>query len=282
MNTLQYSKDPADCCLDQSFTSVRPVGFSKEKCPDFMAQRCAREWDSKCDSYLLQLDGYRTGNSFVRETSLKRYCRGSNNNNNSSCVKKCENGMCTSVDEDTYKNPDKLYELSKNFGSLKDDEVSPLKSGECKQECDMLNLSSFGDDDRVLNECLDRGSCGDVMMELSENIVSNNIPYTNRRLKKFIDGYIAQDLNNLQTRVLVGGPGPQITTRAIDTPGPAITLPIKQQPLKPVSPSGFIKSKEGFNMGGEGPSKTAIIIALLFIAFIVGGGYQMYKKYKKY
>jgi len=53
--------------------------------------------------------------------------------------------------------------------------------------------------------------------------------------------------------------------------------------LSPSSPSGFIKSKEGFNSKEQqGPSTTAIIIALLFIAFIVGGGYQMYKKYKKY
>ena len=120
-------------------------------------------------------------------------------------------------------------------------------------------------------------------MGLSENIVSNNIPYSNRRLKKFIDGYIAQDVTNLQTRVLVGGKNPQITTRPIDVPGPSVTLSVNPLKLSPSSPSGFIKSKEGFNsQEQEGPSTTSIIIALLFIAFIVGGGYKMYKKYKKY
>jgi len=278
MNTLEYSKDPADCCLEGGSCT----DFNNGNCEEFMTQRCARNWDSKCDVYLLRLDGSRDGNEFIRNVASKRYCRDKNNNKNSSCVTSCENGSCSLVGDDSYKNPVKLYDISKNFGSLKDDEISPLKTSQCKQVCDILNLSSFGDDDRVLNECLDRGSCGDVIMGLSENIVLNNIPYTNRRLKKFIDDYIAQDTtNNLQTRVLVGGKNPQITTRPIDVPGPSVTLPVNPLKLKPSSPSGFIK--EGFNsQEQQGPSATSIIISLLFIAFIVGGGYKMYKKYKKY
>ena len=279
MNTLEYSSDPADCCLEGGNCS----NFDKGNCYELMVQRCARSWDSKCDVYLLRLDGSRDGNEFVRDVASKRYCRDKNNNKNSSCVTSCDNkGSCSLVGDDSYKNPLKLYDISKNFSSLKDNEISPLKTSHCKQVCDILNLSSLGDDDRVLNECLDRGSCGDVMMGLSENIVSNNIPYTNRRLKKFIDGYIAQDTsNNLQTRVLVGGKNPQITTRPIDVPGPSVTLQMNPLKLKPASPSGFIK--EGFNsQEQQGPSTTSIIIALLFVAFIIGGGYQMYKKYKKY
>ena len=276
MNTLEYSNDPADCCLEGGSCS----NFDKGNCYELMVQRCARNWDSKCDVYLLRLDGSRDGNEFVRDVASKRYCRDKNNDKNSSCVTTCDsNGTCSLVGDDSYKNPLKLYDISKKFSSLKDNEISPLKTSQCKQVCDILNLSSLGDTDRVLNECLDRGSCGDVIMSLSENVVSNNIPYTNRRLKKFIDGYIAQDTNNnLQTRVLVGGKNPQITTKPITVPGPSVTLPLK---LKPTSPSGFIK--EGFNsQEQQGPSTTSIIIALLFIAFILGGGYKMYKKYKKY
>jgi hypothetical protein len=278
MNTLEYSKDPVDCCLEGSNCN----SLNKGDCYELMAQRCARDWDSKCDVYLLRLDGSRDGNEFVKNVASKRYCR----DKNSSCVTSCENGDCTLVGDDSYKNPVKLYDISKKFGSLKDDEISPLKASQCKQVCDVLNLSSFGDDDRVLNECLDRGSCGDVIMSLSENIVSNNIPYSNRRLKKFIDGYIAQDVTNIQTRVLVGGKNPQITTRPIDVPGPSVTLPVSQKDdlkLSPSSPSSFIKSREGFNSKeATGPSTTSIIIGLLFIAFVIGGGYKMYKKYKKY
>jgi hypothetical protein len=278
MNTLQYSKDPVDCCLDVFYDNPPYTDFKKESCPDFMSQRCARDWDSKCDMYLVKLDGKGEGNSFLREVASKRYCRDSNNNKNSSCVTSCENDKCSLVKDDIYRNPVNLYNFSKNFGSLKDNEVSPLKASECKKVCDILNLSSFNDDDRVLNECLDRGSCSDVMMDLSENIVSNNIPYTNRRLKKFINGYIAEETTNLQTRVLVGGKGPQITSRPIETPGLAVTIPVK--PIKLPTP---LPSKEGFNsQEQQGPSTTSIIVSLLFLAFIIGGGYKMYKKYKKY
>jgi uncharacterized Fe-S cluster-containing protein len=278
MNTLQYSKDPADCCLDLFYENPNYTDFKKESCPEFMAQRCARNWDSKCDMYLVKLDDKRDGNSFVRDVASKRYCRGSNNDKNSSCVTSCENDKCSLVKDDIYKNPVKLYEFSKNFGSLKDNQKSPLKAGECKKVCDILNLSSFEDNDRVLNECLDRGSCGDIMMNLSENIVYNNIPYKNRRLKKFINGYIAEENTNLQTRVLVGGKGPQVTSRPIETPGPAVTIPIKQKQLPRSVPS-----VEGYNsQEQQGVSTTSIVIALLFLAFIIGGGYKMYKKYRKY
>ena len=277
MNTLEYSKDPADCCLEGSNCN----GFDQGNCSEFMTQRCARSWDAKCDIYLLRLDGSRDGNEFVKDVASKRYCRDKNNNKNSSCVTSCDNGSCKLVGDDSYKNPLKLYDISKKFSSLEDNEISPLKTSHCKQVCDILNLSSLGDDDRVLNECLDRGSCGDVIMSLSENIVSNNAPYTNRRLKKFIDGYISQNPNDLQTRVLVGGKNPQITTLPIEVPGPSVTLQMNPLKLKPSSPSGFIK--EGFNSQEEqGPSPMSIVISLLFVAFIVGGGYKMYKKYKKY
>ncbi len=278
MNTLQYSKDPVDCCLDLFYENPNYTEFRKESCPDFMAKRCSRTWDSKCDMYLVKLDDKREGNSFIREVASKRYCRDSNNNKNSSCVTSCENDNCSLVKDDIYKNPIKLYDVSKKFSSLKDNNISPLKAGECKKVCDILNLSSFNDDDRVLNECLDRGSCSDIMMNLSENIVSNNIPYNNRRLKKFINGYIAEETTNIQTRVLVGGKGPQITSRPIETPGPAITIPIMQKQLP-----NSIPSKEGYNsQEQQGTSTTSIVIALLFLAFIIGGGYKMYKKYRKY
>jgi hypothetical protein len=121
-----------------------------------------------------------------------------------------------------YKDPQQLLKIVDNFGNLKDSivegkiETSPLKVSKCEKRCDILNLANFGDDDRVLNECLDRGSCQEVMMNLAENLAINNINIENKRMKKFIDGYIATTPTNIQTRVLVGGKNPQITTREID------------------------------------------------------------------
>ena len=282
---------PEDCCI----RNIRDAGFKLEKCPEHMAQRCARNWDDKCDIYLLQLDDKREGNDFINLVASKKYCRVTNNKDEA-CVKSYKDGTYVQEDETSYTDPQKLLSVSDNFGNLRDfivegkAEITPLKAGKCDKKCDILNLANFGNDDRVLNECLDRGSCQEVMMNLAENLTINNIDIKNERMKKFIKGYIATNPADIQTRVLVGGKGPQVTTREITTPGPAVIINPEVAGLKPVAPSGFIKSREGFYGPQEGLSQEksthlrpiTIIIILLFVALIIGGGYKMYKKYKKY
>ena len=284
---------PEDCCI----RNIRDAGFKLEKCPEHMAQRCARNWDDKCDIYLLQLDDKREGNDFINLVASKKYCRVTNNKDEA-CVKSYKDGTYVQEDETSYTDPQKLLSVSDNFGNLRDfivegkAEITPLKAGKCDKKCDILNLANFGNDDRVLNECLDRGSCQEVMMNLAENLTINNIDIKNERMKKFIKGYIATNPADIQTRVLVGGKGPQVTTREITTPGPAVIINPEVAGLKPIAPSGFIKSREGFynSPSQEGLSQEkstnlrpiTIIIILLFVALIIGGGYKMYKKYKKY
>lgn len=283
---------PEDCCIK----NIHDTGFKLEKCPEHMAQRCARTWDDKCDIYLLQSDDKRYGDEFINKVASKKYCRNVGSNNDETCIQSYNDGIYKQESETAYTDPQNLLKVSDNFGNLSDfivegkAEISPLKAGKCGKKCDILNLANFGNDDRVLNECLDRGSCQEVMMNLAENLVINNIDIKNERMKKFIKGYIATDPSDIQTRVLVGGNGPQITTREITTPGPAVTIIPELGTLKPVAPSGFIKSREGFNGSQEGLSQETsthlrpitIIIILLFVAVILGGGYKMYKKYKKY
>jgi hypothetical protein len=287
---VKMSLLPEDCCIR------REAGFKLEKCPDHMAQKCARNWDDKCDIYLLQLDDKRDGNDFINLVASKKYCRNVGGNNDETCVKAYKDGVYSQEDETSYTDPQKLSSVSDNFGNLRDfivegkAEITPLKAGKCDRKCDILNLANFGNDDRVLNECLDRGSCQEVMMNLAENLTINNVNINNERMKKFIQGYIAKTTDNYQTRVLVGGKGPQITTREITTPGPAVVINPQLPGLNPVAPSGFIKSRENFNMEeGLRSQETSthlrpitIIIILLFVAVIIGGGYKMYKKYKKY
>jgi hypothetical protein len=288
---VKMSLLPEDCCI----RNIRDAGFKLEKCPEHMAQRCARNWDDKCDIYLLQLDDKREGNDFINLVASKKYCRVTNNKDEA-CVKSYKDGTYVQEDETSYTDPQKLLSVSDNFGNLRDfivegkAEITPLKAGKCDKKCDILNLANFGNDDRVLNECLDRGSCQEVMMNLAENLTINNIDIKNERMKKFIKGYIATNPADIQTRVLVGGKGPQVTTREITTPGPAVIINPEVAGLKPVAPSGFIKSREGFYGPQEGLSQEksthlrpiTIIIILLFVALIIGGGYKMYKKYKKY
>jgi hypothetical protein len=282
-----------DCCI----RNIREAGFKLEKCPGHMAQRCARNWDDKCDIYLLQLDVKRNGNNFVDLVASKKYCRNVGGKDDEACVKSYKDGTYYQEDETSYTDPQKLLSVSDNFGNLRDfivegkAEITPLKAEKCDKKCDILNLANFGNDDRVLNECLDRGSCQEVMMNLAENLTINNIDVKNERMKKFIKGYIATNPADIQTRVLVGGKGPQVTTREITTPGPAVIINPEVEGLKPIAPSGFIKSKENFyGPSQEGLSQEkstnlrpiTIIIILLFVALIIGGGYKMYKKYKKY
>ena len=286
------SLSPEDCCI----RNILDAGFKLQKCPEHMAQRCARNWDDKCDIYILQLDDKREGNDFIDLVASKKYCRVTNNKDEA-CVKSYKDGTYVQEDETSYTDPQKLLSVSDNFGNLRDfivegkAEITPLKAGKCDKKCDILNLANFGNDDRVLNECLDRGSCQEVMMNLAENLTINNIDIKNERMKKFIKGYIATNPADIQTRVLVGGKGPQVTTREITTPGPAVIINPEVEGLKPIAPSGFIKSREGFyGPSQEGLSQETstnlrpitIIIILLFVALIIGGGYKMYKKYKKY
>jgi len=281
---------PEDCCIK----NIHDSGFKLEKCPEHMSQRCARSWDDKCDIYLLQLDDKRDGNDFINLVASKKYCRSIGLNKDETCVKSYKNGFYVEENETAFTDPQKLQNISDNFGNLRDfvvegkAEITPLKAGKCGKKCDILNLANFGNDDRVLNECLDRGSCQEIMMNLAENLTINNVDVKNERMKKFIKGYIATTPSDIQTRVLVGGKGPQITTREITTPGPPVIINPLLSTLKPVSPGGFIKSREGFNGEGLSQERTTrlrpitIIIILLFIAVILGGGYKMYKKYKKY
>lgn len=282
---------PEDCCIK----NIHDSGFKLQKCPQYMAQRCSRTWDDKCDIYLLQLDDKRDGDEFINLVASKKYCR--TTKENESCVETYKDGVYFQEDETSYTDPQKLLSVSNNFENLKDfvvegkSEITPLKAGKCGKKCDILNLANFGNDDRVLNECLDRGSCQEVMMNLAENLTINNIDVKNERMKKFIKGYIATDPSDIQTRVLVGGKGPQVTTREITTPGPAVIINPEVAGLKPIAPSGFIKTREGFygpsqeKLSQEQSTKLrpiTIIIILFFIALIIGGGYKMYKKYKKY
>ena len=254
-----------NCCVDNFYSVCPDNSFNTTKCPSLMAQKCARNWDSKCDIYILQ-QGV-NGDEFIRDVASKKYCR-----EDKVCVKECDDKGCSLTENEDYSN--KVFKAAKNFSSLKENEVSPLSVKKCDKVCDILNLTNFGDDDRVLNECLDRGSCQDIIMDLSENLVKNNISITNRRLKKFIDGYISKDVTNYQTHFLVGGKGPQITTKHITTPGPSIILPVDTK-LKPNAPSGFIKSREDFNSIERSTFSLSNILMVGLLAFIV---YRFYLK----
>src|SRR5579872_1693986 len=71
--------DAIECCLPGSFLNCK-VGYYPYfgNCPELMAQRCARNWDSTCDVYLAGLTDYTSygyeAKDFLNKTASKKYC----------------------------------------------------------------------------------------------------------------------------------------------------------------------------------------------------------------
>ena len=265
-NLTIEDSDPVNCCLDGSYLNCTDNPWKNKHtiCPDYMAQRCARNFDNVCDIYLTQLDSKdinaTSSAEFIKKVAEAKYCRLDTSDPEAQCVTYCEQvnpnappgsaTYCSTVGAKVFRDSNELYAISTDFAqTAKLDSTAPLKSGKCPLTCDILNLNDFSNDDRVLNECLTRGTCQEVMMDLSQNIVKNNIQITNDKLKEFINQYIVTNKQNqLSQANQLGGAGPQITNVKTTVPGPSVNL----QDLNPVPPSGFINAsnankKEGFN-----------------------------------
>jgi hypothetical protein len=124
--------DPVNCCLDGSFMNCpeNPLRFEKGMCGDYMAQRCARNWDSYCDVYLEQMDSKdingKAVDQFLGATLSSKFCRDDTSNPNAHCVTACElvnplsaGGavVCKSVGETVYRDQTQLYNISTDFAN---------------------------------------------------------------------------------------------------------------------------------------------------------------------
>ena len=260
-------KDPVNCCLDGNFLDCpeNPSRFKRDTCPEYMAQRCARNFDDKCDLYLKQLDDKDINSTdsglFLRKVAEHKYCRLDTSDETAHCATVCEQVnpsapagsavVCRTVGASIFRDPEQLYNLSKDFSqTAKLDSTAPIKFGKCPKTCDVLNLNDFSNGDKVLNECLDRGVCQDVITDLSKNIVKNKIAISNDRLQNFINQYIVTDISTqLSQATQLGSNTSQVasTPQPVITPGPNVNVaPV----LTPTPPSGFIRNqprKEGFS-----------------------------------
>lgn len=201
--------DPVQCCLSgksgifaMETCAGNPLRREIELCPKFMSQRCARNWDDKCDIYLNeQTQADFTGkkaSEFLKATASAKFCRVDTSFPGSYCFEKCEQfnptapnsaQVCTIEGDVVYRDSSKLYNLDTNYNwSGRLNTAEPIKFTGCKKTCDQMK--NIGEADRVINECLDRGVCGDVISNLAQNIVANNIPFENSRLKNFIERYV--------------------------------------------------------------------------------------------
>jgi len=198
--------DPVHCCLEGSFLNCpeNSTRFEKGACTAFMAQRCARNWDNVCDLYLEQQQSAdftsKRANEFLTEAFTFKYCRDDTSDPNNKCYTRCEKFnpnsansaiICKTYGNNAYRDINTVSAISTDFfQDAKLKTTSPIKVHSCKKTCDVLSLSSFENDDRLLNEVLDRGIVIPGLMNLSENIINNSVPVNNKRLQQFISTYI--------------------------------------------------------------------------------------------
>ena len=254
--------DPVLSCIASTKFNVdptNPLRFQIGLCDTWMAQRCGRGWDKYCDIYLSD----RKNDDFTGKSSKKwllkaleeKFCRVDSSSPGSYCYEKCDlvdplapSGaqVCRTYGDVVYRDSNKLYNIDTNYNwSNTLTAPSPIKFKECKKVCDVFTLADFKEDDRILNECLDRGIGMDIIQDLAQNIVANKVPVQNSRLRSFIDRYI---IGSGKEELTPGfgsiGQGPIITNMPIATPA-----------VNPYLPPGSIYTVPDVGINGSEPSK---------------------------
>ena len=166
-----------------------------------MAQRCASNWDGYCDQYLYEGQTNPSGFSvvnpnFLAEVAKKKYCHLNTSAPGAHCAMECESftpqgqssvQICDTVGSQNWLDTKDEYDLAGDFPqSARLNPISPIYMGECPQICDSPPPGSLGEDDRVLNLCIEHGACTPILMDLAYNVVKNNIPVTNSAFNKII------------------------------------------------------------------------------------------------
>ena len=136
--------------------------------------------------------------------------------------------VCKTVGDIAYRSTDNVFDLSGDFpqsGRLAT--ASPIKMTACPKVCNVYQ--DLTDNNRLLNEVLDRNSCPDLVMNLAQNIVANRIPVTNRRLNDFINRYVVKPGAPSYSSI---GDSNILTTTPMKTPVVNATLPQRPQASK--------------------------------------------------
>ena len=205
----QFDADPTSLCVGNIFFSPSGLDGSRlerDLCPTFMAQRCAKVFDSQCEAYMAGSNYDQGGflhvnKQFLAETAKKKYCHMSSAPG-THCAQRCQpfvpEGQSSVQVCDTWGTMNWLdtkdeYDLGGNFPqSSRLNPISPLYMSYCPESCDASNPmppDALGPDDPVLNYCIQHGTCAQVLQDLSFNLVANNQEsrVTNPGFKKIIE-----------------------------------------------------------------------------------------------
>lgn len=179
-------KDPVDSCLPGSFLDAPKIA-DLGLCPSFMAQRCADNWDEKCDLYVKSIQDRVKEKDFFRDVSSRKYCQLSPD---SSCTKMCEPfdpiaqesvSVCKYVGSELLKDVNDSVDIGWYYPV----NISPDYMGSCRQTCNKVNPASISEKDPVINSCLKYGYCNDILINICQLAENNNVSISHSGLSTF-------------------------------------------------------------------------------------------------
>lgn len=231
MNIENRYADPVQQCLPGNFFNgaENPLRYDIGRCNMFMGERCARQWDGYCDVFLNQQEQAdmtgKAANKFLLEALSSQFCQldSSMKGVSETCYTKCEqmdplapdSAMVCETDGDyVYRNTDKMYNIDTQFNALgRLSTASPIRIGKCPKVCNLFSEEKLSNNNRVLNECLDRGIGMDILVNIAKNAISQNVKITNDRFNNFIQKFVITNSNNLQPGYSSLGASPVLTTQ---------------------------------------------------------------------
>jgi len=199
--------DAADSCLSSTkyFKTDNVLRFDATLCNNYMVQRCANKWDSKCEQFLIEsndtlkpkiIDGLKPA-EFLEEVSRWKFCSLDKNDPNAKCVELCEPinpaaqvspSVCSIYGTEIYNNNSLLQDIAGDFpATAKLQGYSPVKISKCPIKCN--KIENIEENDKVIDLCLTTGRCQDVMMQLAKYVKKNNIEVKNAKFKKYMEYY---------------------------------------------------------------------------------------------
>jgi hypothetical protein len=295
----EKNADPVQCCLEGSYLNCpeNPWRFEKGLCQNFMGQRCARGWDKNCDLYLDQQSTAdftgKKANDFLFEAFTAKFCRDDTSDPTNKCYTRCEmmnpladNSavVCKTYGNNAYRDVKTLSAISTAYlQDAKLDSSSPISVHQCPKTCDILSLNDFEENNRLLNEVLDRGVAQNGVMNLAENIVKQGIQVKNTRLINFINKYIKQ-AGSAQPNQIDATLGKTNFKSIVPVPTPiASTIPenpimkMTTEPERNTLPVNLQKSqvmkREGFRGETSGMSQQDMILYAIVIGI---AGYLLF------
>lgn len=237
--------DPVDVCLPGNYMNPeKSSDLDYNNCPIYMSQRCATNWDQKCDLYINSIDDPMLLKDFLRLSVSKKFCR---LNPDSSCKVLCQPFnpiaqdsplVCSNVGKDVLKNANDNIDI----GWYLPVNMSPdYMSNSCSQTCNSQG-NKISQSDIVVNACLKYGFCNDILIDMCKT--PENIENTN--LQRFC--------SNLPTLI----PDDK-------------SFSSSKTKKNPIKVSSTIKSKNN--------NKKIVYILILILVLVVV--YMLYKKYNK-